>query len=127
MRYSNDLRNKVIELIKSGKKQTEIVKFLNISRSSVARWHSRYIKTGTASYMVNRKSLESNKINDLDKFKEFIKKYYDRSLLELQHLWSNYNGNNRKVSYGTIYYVIVNKLGYTFKKSLGYIEKEMKS
>jgi transposase len=127
MRYSNDLRSKVIELLKSGKKQTEVSKLLNLSRSSIARWHSRYIKTGTANYIINKKSLESNKINDLDKFKEFIDSNSDKSLLELQHLWTNYKGNNRKVTYGTLYYVIVNKLGYTFKKNLGYIKKEMKN
>jgi transposase len=127
MRYSNDLRNKVVELIKSDKKQTEIARFLNISRSSVARWYNRYKKTGTADYLINKKSLESNKINNLDKFREFIDKYHDRSLPELQHLWTDYNENNKEVSYGTIYYVIVNKLNYTFKKNLGYIGREMKS
>jgi transposase len=118
MRYSNDLRNKVVKLIESGKKQTEIAKFLGISRSSVARWHSKYIKTGTADYVLNKKSLESNRINDLDKFREFINKYCDKSLFELQRLWTNYKGANKKVSYGTIYYVITNKLGYAFKKIL---------
>jgi hypothetical protein len=85
------------------------------------------VKTGTADYILNKKSLESNRINNLDKFREFINKYCDRPLLELQHLWTNYEGNNKKASYGTIYYVIVNKLGYAFKKNLGYIEKETKN
>jgi transposase len=127
VRYSNDLRNKVVKLLESGKKQMEIAKFLGISGSSVARRRGRYKRTGTANYALNRKSLESDKINDLDKFREFINKYCDRSLFELRRLWINYRGDNKKASYGTIRYVIVNKLGYAFKRNLGCIEKETKS
>jgi transposase len=72
MRYSNDLRKKVIDLIESGKKQTDICEFLNLSKSTVIRWYRRHKETGNANYIVNKKSPQSNKISDLDKFKEFI-------------------------------------------------------
>jgi transposase len=127
MRYSNDLRKKVIDLIESGKKQTDICKFLNLSKSTVIRWHNRYKEMGNANYIVNKKSTQSNKISDLSKFKEFIDSNNDKSILELKYLWVNYKGSNREVSKGTIHYVIKNKLNYTFKKSLGYILKEMKN
>jgi transposase len=127
MRYSNDLRKKVINLIESGKKQTDICKFLNLSKSTVIRWHNRYKQTGNVDYIVNKKSLDSNKIGDLDRFKEFIDSNNDKSLFELTALWINSKGNNKKVSYGTIYYTLKNKLNYTFKKNLGYTLKEMKN
>jgi transposase len=127
MRYSNDMRKKVIELIRSGKKQTEIYKFLNISKSTIIRWYKRYKEIGNADYFVNKKSIQSNKINDLDKFKEFIDSNNDKSLLELKYLWVNYKGSNKEVSKGTIHYILRNKLNYTFKKNLGYILKEMRN
>jgi transposase len=54
------MRKKVIELIKSGKKQTDIYKFLNLSKSAVIRWYRRYKETGNADYIVNKKSSQSN-------------------------------------------------------------------
>ncbi|MDR2760924.1 MAG: hypothetical protein LBB09_03715, partial [Rickettsiales bacterium] len=56
------------------------------------------------------------RINDLGKFRKFINEYCDRPLLELQHLWTNYKGNNKEASYGIICYVIIN-IDNLFKKS----------
>ena len=38
--YSNDLRKKVINLIKQGKKQTEIAELLSIDKATIFRWNN---------------------------------------------------------------------------------------
>jgi len=43
MRYSNDLRKKVIDLVQNGKQQNEVAMLLNIDKSTVYRWNKRYI------------------------------------------------------------------------------------
>jgi hypothetical protein len=77
--------------------------------------------------LINKKSLESNKINDLDKFKEFIDSNSDKLLFELQRLRTNYGGSSGKAAYGNARCVMANKLGCAFKKNLGRAKKEMKN
>jgi transposase len=134
MRYSNDLRKKVIDLIESGKKQSDIAAFLNLSKRTVNRWRKEYKLTGKKEYKKDYKAGRPPRINNLIIFKEFVDSNNDKSLFELEYLWKEYgkkhnclDGDNRKVSYITIYRTITNKLGYAFKKNLGYIEKEMKN
>jgi transposase len=44
--HSNDLREKVIDLIKQGKHRSEISELLSIDRSTIFRWNKRFEEFG---------------------------------------------------------------------------------
>ena len=48
--YSNDLRRKVINLIKQGKKQTEISELLSIDKATIFRWNKRTKEVGNPDF-----------------------------------------------------------------------------
>jgi len=50
--YSNDLRKKAIDLIKKGKKQTEIAELLSIDKATIFRWNKRVKEIGNADLRV---------------------------------------------------------------------------
>lgn len=117
MRYSNDLRAKVIDLVKSGKEQKEVAELLDIDKSTVYRWYKRYRETGDCNHLNGYDTGRKSKISDISILEKAINTKPDSTLHELCKQFN--------VSFMTIYRGI-KKLGYTFKKSHGYTKKEMK-
>ena len=114
MRYSNDLRRKAIQLILAGKRKNWVANLFNIDNSTIYRWNSRYKELGNADYFTGYKTGRKSKITDSDLEKE-INKDPNMSLNDL--------GSKMEVSFMTVYRKL-KKLGYSFKKSHGYIKKE---
>ena len=115
--YSEDLRIKVINLIKQGKKQTEISKLLQIDKSTIYRWYKVFKQTGNIKPRSYNKNQDRIKVN-LDKLEEIITKEPSLTLWQIARKMGNIT--NVTVLNG------IKKLGYSFKKSHGYIKNEMK-
>lgn len=115
--YSNDLRKKVINLIKQGKKKSEISKLLSINRSTIFRWCKRFEELGNANFKGYNNNQEKIKI-DQNILEKIIKNNPSFTLFEIAKKIGN-------VSDVTVLNSL-RRLGYSFKKSRGYIKKEMK-
>jgi transposase len=115
--YSNDLRIKVINLIKQGKKQTEVSKLLQIDKSTIYRWYKAFKHTGSIKPRSYNQNQDRIKI-DLNKIEEIIIKEPSLTLWQIARKIGN-------VTNVTVFNAI-KKLGYSFKKSHGFIKKEMK-
>ena len=115
--YSQDLRERVINLINEGLTRIEISKLLKISIPTIDRYIRKYKNTGN----VNVKPFHNNK----DKIKvhsnkiiDFVKQNHNATLKEI--------AKEMNVTFVTIHYIL-KKNGYSFKKKVGYTKKEMKS
>lgn len=115
--YSKDLRVKVINLIKQGKKQTEISKLLQIDKSTIYRWYKTFRISGEMKPKSYNQNQDRVKI-DLSKIEEIITKEPSLTLWQIARKIGN-------VTNVTVFNAI-KKLGYSFKKSHGYIKNEMK-
>ena len=81
--HSNDLRKKVLELVKKGKKVLCIAKFLNIPIKTIYAWVVIHNKTGIASPKRYYQQGHSHKIIDLEEFKKFVDLHANLSLEEM--------------------------------------------
>ncbi len=115
--YSNDLRKKVINLMKQGKKKSEISELLSIDRSTIFRWQKRFKNFGNADFKGYNNNQEKIKINQ-NILEKIIKNNPSLTLLEIAKEVGN-------VSDVTVLNTL-RRLGYSFKKSHGYIKKETK-
>ena len=115
--YSNDLRKKAINLIKQGKKQTEIAKLLSIDKATIFRWNKRVKEIGNADFKGYHNNSDKIKIRP-EKLEQIIKNNPSATLAEMAIKIGN-------VSDVTVMNCL-KKAGYSFKKSHGYTRSEMK-
>lgn len=115
--YSNDLRSKAINLIKKGKKQTEVAELLSIDKATIFRWSKRVKELGNADFKGYHNNSDKIKIK-LEKLEKIIKNNPFLTLVEIATKIGN-------VSDVTVMNCL-NKAGYSFKKSHGYIRSEMR-
>jgi len=115
--YSNDLRLKVISLIKQGKKQTEISRLLEIDKSTIYRWYKIFKSKGNVKPKSYNQNQDRIKVN-LGKIEEIIIKEPSLTLWQIAKKMGN-------VTNVTVFNAI-KKMGYSFKKSHGYIKNEKK-
>ncbi len=115
--YSNDLRRKVINLIKQGKKQNEIAELLSINKATIFRWNKRFKETGNADFKGYHNNSDKIKIKS-EKLEKIIKNNPSLTLSEIAI-------NLGKVSDVTVLNYL-KKLGYSFKKNHGYIRNVTK-
>jgi len=105
--YSYDLRQKVIQAIKlDGFKISEASQIFNINRNTIRLWLKRERETGDFQALPNQPPGNGHKITDWEKFKSFVEK--------------NGKISERTMSRG------LKKIGFTRKKKLMVIKKEMK-
>lgn len=107
--YSQDLREKVIKLIESGKTQAEIARFLEINSSTVYRWNKRYKEEGNCRFKGYHDNKDKIKIKDLKKFEELVK----NNDLTLEQYAKELKYVGREGVRGAI-----KRLGYTYKKTM---------
>ena len=114
--YSNDLRRKVINLIKQGKKQTEISELLSIDKATIFRWNKRAKEVGNDDFKGYHDNSDKIKIRP-ERLEKIIKSNPSLTLSEMA------------IRVGGVSDVTVmnclKKVGYSFKKSHGYIKNEM--
>ena len=118
--YSYDLRQKVIQAIKlDGLKISEASQIFNINRNTIRLWLKRERETGDFQALPNQPPGNGHKITDWEKFKSFVEKNGDKTQIEMAELWQD-KISGRTISRG------LRKIGFTRKKKLMVIKKEMK-
>jgi len=118
--YSYDLRQKVIQAIElDGMKKSEAATTFGISRNTINLWLQRKAQTGDYKALPNHPPGNGHKITDWEKFSQFVEVYGDKTQVEMANLWSE------TISARTISRAL-SKIGFTRKKKLMVIEKEMK-
>jgi transposase len=106
--YSQDLRIRALNLIKSGMSITDISRLLCISRPTLYKWQSHFISTGSTSAKKPDPPTWISKIKDWEKFREFVTLHGDKTQEEIARLWGNCSRHT--ISRG------LKKIGYTRKK-----------
>jgi transposase len=111
MRYSNDLRNRAIDLLKSGKTVKELVILLKIGEDTLYKWRKKS-QAGTLLdiYIPNGRPVKY----DMQGLKLFIENNNDKSIREIKTEFFEANGN--KASFGGIHKAL-KKLKLSFKKN----------
>ena len=118
--YSYDFRKKVIEAIElDGWKKSEVSQLFNISRNTIDLWLKRKAETGDYQALPNQPKGSNQKITNWEKFWEFAVVHGDKTQVEMAQLWED------EISDRTISRAL-KKIGFTRKKRLMVIEKEMK-
>lgn len=107
--YSYDLRSKVIEAVKRGKKKIEVSRFFKISRNTLDLWLKQEKETGDYKPKQPITKGTRPKIEDLEKFGEFVAENSGKTQKEMAQLWGN-NVSQQNISYAC------QKLGITRKK-----------
>lgn len=116
--YSYDLRSKVIEAVKKGKKKIEISRFFNISRNTLDLWLKQQEETGDYKPKEPIRKGTIPKIKDLEEFGKFVKENRGKTQKQMAQLWGD-NLTQQNVSYAC------QKLGITRKKkTYGYQERD---
>lgn len=118
--YSYDLRQKVINAIElDGMTKTEAAQVFQISRNTINLWLQRQSETGDYQALPNEPPGAGHKITDWEEFQKFVEANGDKTQVEMAELWPG------KISDRTISRAL-NKIGFTRKKKLMVIKKEMK-
>ena len=118
--YSYYLRKKVIDaIVQDGLKKSEASELFNISRNTIDLWFKRLEETGDFQALPNQPPGNNHKIRDWSKFEEFARTNGDKTQKEMAELWPE------EISSRTISRAL-EKIGFTRKKKLMVIEKEMK-
>ncbi len=109
--YSYDLRKKAVNAYHRGEKKIAICQLMKISRNTLDLWLERERETGDFQAIANRPARENRKIQDLERFKQFVQQNQDKTQQQMADLWGE-NLTQQNVSDG------IKKLGITRKKNL---------
>lgn len=109
--YSYDLRKKAVNAYYRGEKKIAICRLLKISRNTLNLWLERERETGDFQASANHPTRENQKIQDWERFKQFVKQHKDKTQQQIADLWGE-NLTQQNVSDG------IKKLGITRKKNL---------
>ncbi len=108
--YSNDFRQKVLQAIElDGLKKSEASQLFNISRNTINLWLQRKAQTGDVKPKHRQPAALESKINDWQKFREFVQVHGDKTQSEMAELWEG------EISQPTISRAL-QKIKYTRKK-----------
>ena len=121
--YSNDLRQKVLDLYKESGHKSKTCSIFNIDRTTLDRW----IELERVQGHVNRPHLEKAgrpyKIKDLTAFKQFVEHTQFSQAKELVSLFEKQFGYT--VAYNNILFAL-KKLGWSHKKRIFFTDKHVK-
>ena len=117
--YSYDLRTKVISALADGMGKSRASRTFKISRNTIDLWLKQRKETGDYRPKVGYQHGYNKKITDLDKFKEFAQAQGSKTKKEMAEAWSE-NISDRTIGKA------LKKIGYTRKKKLTVIKREMK-
>lgn len=115
--YSSDIRKRVIKCFKRKMKYKNISKRLDLSLSTIKRYAKKYKNSGNIDVKNEVKTGRKPSVKDFYKLQEFIENNHHLSLEDM--------AAKLNISKSSLHRAII-KLNFTFKKSRGYIKKEMK-
>jgi len=112
--------SKSVQAIKlDGLKISEACLIFSISRNTIRLWLKRERETGDFQALPNQPPGNGHKITDWEKFTKFVEVKVDKTQVEMAKLWTE------EISDRTISRAL-KKIGFTRKKKLMVIKKEMK-
>lgn len=114
--YSYDLRTKVINAIDRGMSKTQASRVFRISRNTINLWLNRIKETGDYQPKKGYQKEYNAKITDLSEFQNFADINGSKTQKEMAEIWPE------TISDRTIAKAL-KKIGYTRKKTYGYIER----
>lgn len=85
--YSQDLREKAIKAVESGRSVSEVSVSFGISRSALSAWRKRFRETGSYQAITHYQQGHSQKITDWSAFKAFAQEHGDKTQAEMAQLW----------------------------------------
>lgn len=109
--YSYDLRTKAVSAYHRGEKKTAICRLMKISRNTLDLWLEREQKTGDFKAIAKFPTRKNRKIQDLERFKQFVQQNKHKTQKQMADLWGE-NLTQQNISDG------IKKLGITRKKNL---------
>jgi transposase len=109
--YSYDLRQKVIEAVRSGERKSEECRMFNISRNTLDLWLKREAETGDYQAVTDFQQGYQHKITDWKRFEEFVHKHGGKTQKQMAKLWGD-NVTQQNISDALM------KLGLSRKKRL---------
>ena len=116
--YNQNTRIRALDLIGNGVPISKVSRALKISRPTLYRWKKQLEQTGSTVPQKGCPPAQPSEIKDWDKFKEFVDANSDKTQKELAKLWGNVS--HHTISRG------FKKIGYTRKKKLMVIKKDVK-
>jgi len=85
--YSQDLREKAIKAVESGRSVIEVSNSFGISRSALSAWRKRFRETGSYQAITNYQKGHSQKITDWSAFEAFAQEHGDKTQAEMAQQW----------------------------------------
>ena len=107
--YSQDLRERAMNLIDSGMSISDVSRLLDLSRPTLYKWQRQLETTGSTAPKVPGPPTWLSKIKDWKKFLEFVEHHGNKTQEEMARLWGNCSRHT--ISRG------LKKIGYTRKKN----------
>ena len=117
--YSYDLRSKAIEAVERGEKKAAVCRTFGIGRNTLHLWIKRKQETGDYDAITNYQQGYGHKITDWEAFRKFVEDNPGKTQAQMAELWGH-DLTQQNVSDA------LQKIGFTRKKRLTDIEKEMK-
>ncbi|NES72552.1 MAG: transposase [Okeania sp. SIO2D1] len=77
--YSQDLRERALNLITNGMSINHVSRLLNISRPTLHKWRDRYLLTGSTVPLASVPPPQAPKIKDWEEFEKFVETNYDQT------------------------------------------------
>ncbi|WP_287281239.1 MULTISPECIES: IS630 family transposase, partial [unclassified Okeania] len=114
--YSQDLRERALDLIINGMSISHVSRLLNISRPTLHQWRDIYLTTGSTVPKANVPPPQISKIKDWEKFEKFVEDNYTQTQKQMAAKWGNCSRFTISRS--------LKKLGFTRKKTYGYQERD---
>ena len=118
--YSQDLREKAIQAVESGRSVSEVSESFGISRSALSAWRKRFCETGSYQAITHYQKGHSQKITDWSAFKAFAEEHGEKTQAEMAQLWPEQIDGDT-IGKG------LNRIGFTRKKRLMPIANETTS
>lgn len=116
--YSQDLRDKAIEIFKTKNyTKLDISKLLKISYSTIKAWFKQYESTGSCEIIKSDKLGRKRKFDDKEAVLLFLKNHPDASGKEIQEVLAPHISD-------TAFYNSLARMGITYKKR-GQIQKTL--
>jgi transposase len=110
----------VLQAIKlDGLKISEACLIFSISRNTIRLWLKRERETGDFQALPNQPPGNGHKITDWEKFTKFVEINGDKTQVEMAKLWTEEISDRTRSR-------ALKKIGFTRKKKLMVIKKEMK-
>ncbi|NES78762.1 MULTISPECIES: helix-turn-helix domain-containing protein [Okeania] len=87
--YSQDLRQRALNLMINGMSISHVSRLLNISRPTLHQWRDRYLSTGSTAAKVSVPPPQISKIKDWEEFEKFVQAFHEQTQKQMAATWGN--------------------------------------